>query len=94
MKIKEKLIHWLGGITLEEVPYIKKKIKIVEEVKPIIPLAVDGIYYNFEPEEAIQDYLVKLLADEIKKLNLYTFEKEGFDENRFKMRAKIKIVEP
>lgn len=94
MKIKEKLIHWLGGITLEEIPYVKKKIKIVKEVKPIIPLAVDGIYYNFEPEESIQDYLVKLLADGIKKFNLCTFEKEGLDENRFKMRAKIKVVEP
>lgn len=95
MKIKEKLIQWLGGIMPEEVPPLQKRtIEMVRTEKPIIPIAVSLKHYNFEPWPLIRKELPTSLGKAIDDAGLCTFATIPYDENMATTRATVKIIKP
>ena len=99
MKLKNKIIKWLGGYTQDEL-IEKKKIEICRTEKQLFPIvtefAIDAKFYEATKDSAIIEHnLCCQIAEFISKYHLVEYT-TSYDEvsDCYIMRAKAYMREP
>lgn len=80
MKLKEKLIHWLGGYTYQT----HQTVNIVHCPTHMVTLKAESHFSPYEREEAMKEYIKKDLA--------YKLGEKMLDENMITFSEKVDAI--
>lgn len=95
-KLKNKIIHWLGGIVPEEVVPAKASFEIIKTEMPIVTLQVKRMYdEDFYTLPILKEEIARQLADDIVNYDLCKWDESVDYDTDFKIiRATVRIAAP
>ena len=93
MKLKNKIIKWLGGYTEDEL-IEQKKIEFCRTEKPVVPIKTHNIV-KLESLECAKEYLAREIGHFIKEQGLIDYKLE-LDKNyeSYDLYATVLVVKP
>ena len=81
-KIKQKIIHWCGGYTEEELLSNRKKVEIIKTIYPIEKIQFSHRYFiNETPKQYMDNEAANYLTKEIIKRGFYKSRTESSKES-------------